>query len=169
MKPAGGKLVVAKKGETKSVSGQQLPPIILGPQEVSSFRLVRSRRETAGSVVAYYHAIKEAKRHAVKIGAGEPVTRLRMYFPTEEMAFAAARSELDRRERGAVTVSLALPGRPELAAEAELVLAGFRDGVAGSWLITRVEHSLDAAGYACSVEAELPNQSITPDAAVVVE
>lgn len=157
VKPAGGKLVLAKKGETKSVSGEQLPAVALVPTDVSRFRVVMSKRETAGMVVAYWHAVKQAKRNEVKVGQGEPVSRLKMYYPTKEMALAAARSELQRRERGKVTVSLTLPGRTDLVAEAPLTLAGFRDGVNGEWVITRVEHSLDSQGYSCTVEAETPN------------
>ena len=157
VKPAGGKLVLAKKGETKSVSGEQLPAVALVPTDVSRFRVVMSKRETAGMVVAYWHAVKQAKRNEVKAGQGEPVSRLKMYYPTKEMALAAARSELQRRERGMVTVSLTMPGRTDLVAEAPLTLAGFRDGVNGEWVITRVEHSLDSGGYSCTVEAETPN------------
>ena len=157
VKPAGGKLVLAKKGETKSVSGEQLPAVALVPTDVSRFRVVMSKRETAGMVVAYWHAVKQAKRNEVKVGQGEPVSRLKMYYPTKEMALAAARSELQRRERGMVTVSLTMPGRTDLVAEAPLTLAGFRDGVNGEWVITRVEHSLDSGGYSCTVEAETPN------------
>ena len=157
VKPAGGKLVLAKKGETKSVSGEQLPAVALVPTDVSRFRVVMSKRETAGMVVAYWHAVKQAKRNEVKVGQGEPVSRLKMYYPTKEMALAAARSELQRRERGKVTVSLTMPGRTDLVAEAPLTLAGFRDGVNGEWVITRVEHSLDSGGYSCTVEAETPN------------
>lgn len=157
VKPAGGKLVLAKKGETKSVSGEQLPAVALVPTDVSRFRVVMSKRETAGMVVAYWHAVKSAKRNEVKVGQGEPVSRLKMYYPTKEMALAAARSELQRRERGKVTVSITLPGRTDLVAEAPLTLAGFRDVVNGSWVITRVEHSLDSGGYSCTVEAETPN------------
>ncbi|WP_210324886.1 phage late control D family protein [Microvirga alba] len=161
VKPAGGKLVLAKKGETKSVSGEQLPTVTLAPGEVSRFRVVQSKRETAGMVVAYWHATKQAKRHEVKVGQGEPVTRLKMYYPTKEMALAAARSELDRRERRKVTASLQLPGRTDLVAEGKVILAGFRDGVDGEWIATRVEHGLDGNGYSCNIELEKPNSDGT--------
>lgn len=162
VKPAAGRLVLAKRGETKSTSGVALPGITLKPAEVSRWRVVMSKAETAGMVVAYWHAVKQAKRHEVKVGSGEPVRRLKMYYPTEEMALAAARSELDRRKRGKVTISLSLPGRPDLQAEAPLILQGFRPGVDGDWIITRVEHSIGGDGYACTVEAEQPNDGADP-------
>lgn len=164
LKPSGGKLVLAKRGETKSTAGEQLPAVTLKPADVSRWRVVQSARETAGMVVAYYHAVKTAKRHEVKVGEGEPVTRLKMWYPTQAMALAAARSELDRRNRAKKTVSITLPGRAELQAEAPLTLAGFRDGVDGEWIITRVEHSLDKqSGYACTIEGEIPNDGEEPE------
>ena len=163
VKPAAGKLVLAKVGSAKTVSGQSLPKVTLAPGDVSRYRVVMSKRETAGMVVAYWHAVKSAKRNEVKVGNGEPVSRLKMYYPTKEMALAAARSELDRRERRKVSVSVTLPGRTDLVAEGRLVLAGFRDGVDGEWSITRAEHSLDGNGYVTTVEAEQPNSGKTPD------
>lgn len=158
VKPAGGKLVVAKRGESKTVSGQELPTITLTPNDRTSWRMVQSKRESAGMVVAYYHAVKQAKRHEVKVGKGEPVRRLRQYYPTQEMALAAARAELSKRERGKVTISITLPGRTDLAAEAKLVLAGWRPGIPTDWIITRVEHSLDEGGYSSTLEAEQPDK-----------
>jgi phage protein D len=120
-------------------------------------------------VVAYWHAVKEAKRNEVKVGTGEPVSRLKMYYPTQEMALAAARSELDRRERRKVTVSVTLPGRTDLVAEGRLILKGFRDGVNGEWSIKRAEHTLGDGGYVTTVEAETPNSGETPPAEDVAD
>ena len=158
VKPANGKLVMAKRGEAKSASGQDLSPVAIEPGDCASWRLVVSKRETAGMVVAYWHAVKQAKRNEVKVGKGEPVRRLKQYYPTEEMALAAARSELERRERGQQTVSLTVTGSPTILAEARLTLTGFRPGVDGEWLISRVTHRIDASGgYVCDLEAEKPN------------
>lgn len=159
VKPAGGKLILAKRGESKSVSGQDLATIIVTPQDINpGWRMVQSKRETAGMVVAYYHAVKEAKRHQVKVGKGEPVRRIKQYFPTQEMARAAARAELSKRERGAMTWAMSMPGGMDLLAEAKLILTGFREGIPLEWIITRVTHTLDAGGgWKTDVEAELPD------------
>lgn len=167
VKPAAGKLVVAKRGESKSVSGEELPPVTILATECTAYRMSISKRETAGMVVAYWHAVKSAKRKEVKVGKGEPVRRLRNNYPTEEMALAAARAELQRRERGQQTLALSVVGRPSIAAEAKLTVAGIRPDVDGEWLITRVTHKIDAAsGYTCDVEAEKANQSEAADVEV---
>jgi phage protein D len=160
VKPAGGKLVLAKRGESKSVSGKALTEITLTPDDdISRFRVTESARESSGTVVAYYHKVKQAKRHEVKVGSGEPVTRIKRYFPTKEMAVAAAKAEAAKRDRKKSTLSITMVGRPDVAAESPLTLEGFRDGVDGEWIVTRVTHRLDkSGGYVCDMEAETPTE-----------
>jgi phage protein D len=157
VKPSDGKLVVAKRGESKSVSGQSLAAISLTPAAVTSWRRLKATRESSGTVVAYYHATKNSKRHEVKVGEGEPVRRLQKYHPTKEMAVDAAKAELAKRDRQKATLSITMPGRNDVAAECPLTTAGFLDGSDGSWIITRVVHAITKdGGYSCSVEAETP-------------
>ncbi len=163
VKPAAGKLIVAKVGSAKTVTGQNLPVVKLTPVDVTNWRVVMSKRETAGTVVAYWHWVRSARRKAVRVGSGEPVRRLKMYYPTREMALAAARSELDRRARRTVTLSVKLPGRTDLVAEGRVIMSGFRDGVDGEWSITRAGHNLDDNGYTTTIEAEQPNDSVLPE------
>jgi phage protein D len=170
VKPAGGKIALTKKGEGKTASGEDLPRILLHASDCTSFRMTTSQRETAGMVVAYWHAVKQSRRNEIKVGTGEPVRRLKQYYPTQEMALAAARSELSRRERGQTTVSFTLPGEPSLAAECTLTVAGFRPGVDGDWLTTRVTHRVDASGgYTCDMEGETPNDPTAPEVEEVAQ
>lgn len=170
VKPANGKLVLAKRGESKSVTGEALAPILLTPSDCTNFRMVMAKRETAGMVVAYWHAVKEAKRNEVKVGKGEPVRRLKQYYPTKEMALSAARADLSRRERGQETIALTCVGSPIIAAECPLTLAGFRPGVDNEWLINRVTHRIDAAGgYVCDLECEKPNKDGEPEVEIESE
>lgn len=158
VKPSNGKLVVAKRGESKSVSGEKLAPVLVDASDCKQWRMSLSKRETAGMVVAYWHKVKEAKRREVKVGKGEPVRRMRNAYPSEEMALAAARSELQRRERGQRTLALSVIGSPDIVAEAPLSVTGIRPDVDGEWLISRVTHRIDAGnGYTCDVEAEKKN------------
>lgn len=168
VKPSNGKIILAKRGESKSVSGQDLPTITLEPSDCSRFRYVESSRESAGMVVAYWHAVKTAKRNEVKVGTGEPVSRLKTYYPTEEMALAAARADLAKRSRGAVTLSIQTIGAPEIGAECPLVLPpSWRPNVAGDWRIKRVVHNVSTEGYSCQVEGEKPDATKAAKVAVV--
>ncbi|MDO5058089.1 MAG: contractile injection system protein, VgrG/Pvc8 family [Lautropia sp.] len=157
VKPAGGRLVLAKRGQAKSASGQVLPAVVLAPDEVSSWRVSITRREQSGTVVAYWHATRQSRRHEVQVGEGEPVFRIKRYYPSLDMAKAAAHAEMDRRVRRQATLSLTMPGRMEVQAEGRVVLAGFREGVDGEWIVTRAEHSLDASGFSSSIEGERAN------------
>lgn len=159
VKAANGKIVVAKRGESKNTAGEELPEIRLRPGQVSSYRVVTARRDSPGTVVSYWHATKQSKRIQVQVGSGDPVRQLRHYYPNEAAARAAAQAELDKRTRGENTLSLTLPGNPAICAEATLVLEGFREGVSGEWIITRVEHKLDSSGYQCTLDAEKPGSS----------
>lgn len=170
VKPANGKLVLAKRGDSKSVSGEPLAPVLIDPSDCGPWRMVLAKRETAGMVVAYWHAVKQARRNEVKVGKGEPVRRLRQYYPTEEMALAAARAELARRERGQETLALSCLGAPYIAAECPLTMVGFRPGVDGEWLISRVTHRIDkSGGYSCDLEAEKPNAEEEPEVEIESE
>ena len=87
--------------------------------------------------------------------------------PTEEMALAAARAELSRRERAQETLALSAVGDPGYLAEAPLTTTGFRPDIDSQWLISSVTHSLDCTGgYVCDIEAEKPNSGDVPEVEV---
>jgi phage protein D len=163
VKPAGGKLLVAKRGESKTIGGDELPVVTMRPTDVGTWTCRKSTKEGKGTVVAFYRDTKQSKRVEVTVGSGDPVRRLRHASTNAENAKAAAQAELDKRERGQVTFSATMEGRPDLVAEGRLVLEGFREGVAGTWLLSKVEHVLDEQGYRCNIEAEKPTEAETSE------
>lgn len=156
-KPVGGKLIFATRGEAKTVSGVQLPTVVVNKTDVTHWDCKEVARESAGTVAAYYHVTHQGKRHEVKVGQGEPVKRIRYWFANQAEALAAATAELQRRKRALFELELSCPGHPDIVAEGPLVVAGFRDGVPTNWIVKRTIHSMSKTGYACEVEAELPN------------
>ncbi|AKZ26951.1 phage tail protein [Ralstonia solanacearum] len=157
VKPQAGKLIVAKRGDAKGASGNAMPAVYVDRSQTSHHSMTKARREKPGTVVAYWHATKTAKRVEVTVGEGDPVTRIRHFFPTQAAAQAAAQAALDKRVRGEHKLRFSMVGDPALTAERPLTVTGFRDGINGDWLIRRVEHHIDGGGYRCDVEAELPN------------
>jgi phage protein D len=158
VKIAGGVLVFAKRGEARALSGQALPVLAVTPADVSFWQLTESTRESAGTAVAFYHDGRKAARHAVEVGQGEPVRRVRYLFKSQQEALAAAKAALARARRGQQRLELRLQGHPELLAEGPLALQGFHPDVSTAWIVTQVVHSLSkGGGYTCEVEAELPN------------
>ena len=94
-------------------------------------------------------------KHFIKVGSGEPTRRLRHWYQDEDAAKEAAQAELDKRIRGEHKLTLTMPGNPAMGAESPLLATGFRAGIDGEWLITRVAHSLSkGTGYVCDIEAE---------------
>lgn len=163
-KPAGGKLIFTKRGDATTASGAALPRIAVDAADVTAFEWSISTRDSAGTVVAYYHAKRAAKRHEVTAGTGEPVKRIKQYFATADMALAAAKAELARRARGEYKITLNMPGDPRMTAECLLDVTGFRTELNGEWLVKRVEHALGKDAYRCVVECERPNSDATVEA-----
>ena len=147
-KAAGGKLLFLKRGESGLAS------VSLTRWDLSSWRMTQSSKDSAGTVVAYWNERKNAKRHEVQVGEGEPVRRLKHSYADAKSAQVAAQSALDTAKRGEETLSLTLPGNPLLSAEMPLEISEVRDGINGSWIIEQVTHSIDkSVGYSCGVEA----------------
>lgn len=157
-KPAGGKLVLAKRGESKAASGQAIPAVTIDASQVTSWRLVIAKKEKAGRVIAYWHDMGAAERKGETVGSGDPVVRLRHTYPSQAQAKQAAQAHRNSRARGEQKLTLTMPGDSSLTAEARLTLTGFRDGVNGEWLVTSVVHGFSpSSGYSCTVDAEHPN------------
>ena len=147
-KPAGGKLLFVKRGDI------DLPNLILAKEQVSDWEMTSSTSDSAGTVIAYWHDKKGAKRKEVKVGDGEPVKRLRHSYQDEKSAYAAAQASLDQSRRSEERLSLNLPGNPEISAEKPLTLINFREGIAGDWIIEQATHSIDkGVGFKTSLQA----------------
>lgn len=147
-KPAGGKLLFVKRGEI------DLGKVELTRYQVSNWTMTSSSRDSAGTVITYWHEKNKAKKIEMKLGEGEPVRRLRHTYLDEKSARAAAQSALDSSKRNEVKVSIELPGDPLLSAEAKLSLSSFRSGIDGDWLIDSVTHAIDkTTGFMSSLEA----------------
>ncbi|MEQ9132640.1 MAG: hypothetical protein RJQ08_08365 [Salinisphaeraceae bacterium] len=130
------------------------PALTLRPQDVSTWRAHFMPRREFQAVTAHYHDYGAAERTPVTAGEGEPVKVLNRTYETADVALAHAKSTLARGRRKARSLTLTLPGRPDLATHTVLGLDGFRERVDNRWLITQVTHTLDKRGYRCRVEAE---------------
>lgn len=156
-KPAGGKLLLVPRGQSSSVTGLSMPAVEIRPQDASRWRFSLADRSEYRAVRASWRAAEAAGSVTEEAGSGEPVYALRRLYASQGEARDAARAKLAALARGTgrATVTLALR-RPELSAESELLLAGFRDGADGLWVCTQARHQLAGGGYSTSVTAELP-------------
>lgn len=154
-----GRLVLAKRGRTKAVGGADLQAVAISPGQGATWRMVTAGRGDYGGVRAYWHDLDSAQRREVVEGdADGRVQSLTKTYPTEEEAREAAASKLRATSKGKDTLTVnAMPGNPRLAAEQPVQATGFRAGVDGAWVATRVEHKLSGSGgYTTDLECELP-------------
>ncbi len=153
-KPGNGRIIMAKRGESLTASGQPMPRVPLSKGQVGRWSYRNSLRQKAGSVVATYQDLGKGKPQECTAGEGAPVQRLKNRFPKKETAQKAADSELLRLTRAGRSFSVSMKGAPDAKAEAVLQAIGFRSYIDGDWLITRAVHTLDSGGYQTKIEAE---------------
>lgn len=117
-----------------------------------------SSRDASGAMVAVWRDLGSTKDQEVTIGSGGgPVTRLRHRYKSEAEARRSAEAAKARADRGEWALSLELPGRADIQAEARLSVVGlYPEADARTWLIRTVRHTVDSGGWRSSIEAELP-------------
>ena len=156
-KLSGKRLAFVPAGQGLAGGGEPVSAVTIRRDQVKDYRAILADRGKYRSVEAHWQDQEEGKRASEHAGEGEPVFVLRHTYPDAEQARSAARSRLDQLARGRSTVSLTLAnGDPKLRAQSRVTLTGFRTGVDGEWLATRVTHKLTSSGYTTSLEAEIP-------------
>lgn len=152
-----GSLVCLPAGGGKTSSGKALPHITLTRRDGDGHRFLQADRDSFDGVKAYYYDVGSTKKQEAIAGGGDKLKDLRNTYSDQETALRAARSELNRLQRGSATLSYNLAkGRPELIPELTYTLRGIKAEIdAITWYGGNVVHSLTAdAGYTMSLELE---------------
>jgi phage protein D len=154
-KPTDGHLVFADDMSAKSTSGKNLPTKNIDVSELGEYSC--SFRETesggaAGTVFANWYDKENGKYHMVSVGSGDPETELDEIFSSEKTALAAAQAKFKRVAKSNKTFRFTTGGRPDFFAESPVVFTGLSPKIPTNWIISRVEHTLSASGFATSVE-----------------
>ncbi|OIQ43073.1 MAG: hypothetical protein BM560_02535 [Roseobacter sp. MedPE-SWde] len=153
-KPGNGRLIIAKRGESLTASGEPMPELKVSLGDVSNWTYSNTLRGQAGTVIASYQDLGKGAQLECKAGDGAPALRLKRRFPNKAAAQKAADSELSRLRRAGRSLSISMKGSPDAKAEARLILRHFRSYVEQPWLITQAVHTVDSGGYRTSVTAE---------------
>mgnify|MGYP001810489578 CR=1 FL=1 len=149
-------LILAKAGESKSVGGASLSPIIIDKTQVSGYQCTIADRGKYAAVTAMYHDKQTGQNIAVSTSAEKPAHTLRHTYDDQQQAIEAARAKKSELDQGAATVDITLSvGDPDLFAESPLILNGFRTGIAGEWTAIRVEHSFSKSGFTTQINAKV--------------
>ena len=167
-KPVNDLYVLAKRGQVKTITGQTIPPVVVGvpgnndPTDTGRFincQVDKPSRTNVSGVKAKWTDSGTGQEHEVLDGE-EPFKKLRQAYESADTAQQACRAELTKVSRQGVSVRLDLPGDPYLVAEGLLTLNGsFPPEMAGDWSIDKVTARGDkSGGYRCSVVATQPSK-----------
>jgi len=173
VKVTSNNLIFAKKGNSRAVSGDLVPPVTIHRNQCKSgYSVTFAERESYASVKAKWHNKATAKveyidakgRHRKKnptknleteSSSKEPQKTLRHTYDSKEQAEAAVKAEIAKLNRGTSKLTLPLSvGVPTVAAEGFITLVGFRDGINGDWNVTSVSHTWSNSGATNSLNAE---------------
>jgi phage protein D len=158
VKPTYGKLVVAKTGSGKSVSGLAMPRITLPKSDLSSWEIGFAARPAFVSVECQFHDVGSATPGTYSVSSSTttsvPKFRLNRMMADLPEASRTARALLDRFQREGQTFEVTLPGRTDILAETVIELDGMRKRLVGPWLVTRAVHTLGRGGYTVSASGE---------------
>ncbi|WP_086930763.1 phage late control D family protein [Agarilytica rhodophyticola] len=156
-KLANKNLIIVVEGDSKAISGKNLPIINLNRENVIQHRLTQAERGKYKTVIAHWHDTQAAQKIPVTAGEGNPAFTIRHDYADAEEARRAAEAKLNALNRGSATLSLTLIGDTRLQAEGVLQLDNFREPLNSDWLIKHVEHQLNNSGFTTRLDAEAPN------------
>ncbi len=157
-KPISHRLLMVKKGQAKTATGKSLPTVNLTRSDFvdPGWEMQAPDRGRYKAVTAFYQDIQAGEKKPVTIGSGKPVYVIRSPFTTQARAEQAARSRLDRLDRGTATLRGSVSPRSDMFAEGKINVSGIRSGVNGSWSLTKVITKIYDDGLTVSFNAEVP-------------
>ncbi len=173
-RPLGPVLTVIRRGTATTVSGALLPALTLTPTEVTRWSYTYAARREAGAagdkrggVRAWWWDIAAGESRKIEQGS-PPYEDIRRLHDSEADARVSISAHANKAARSNAELSIDLPGRPDIQAEAALVLSGWRPLIPVRWRITRVTHDLKPAGYTRRITAEVLPGLLDPTAVATV-
>lgn len=157
----GGHLLFIPAGHATTASGIGIPPIVLQREDGDQHRYSVTDRDSYSGVTAAWHDTESAERRNVIAGSSDNPKRLRPIYASEEDAFAAAKGEWQRLQRGAAEFGLSLAdGRPDIYPETPVTLRGWKRGIDDTrWILTEVSHEIGDGGYTSTLKMEVAEKN----------
>lgn len=163
-KPINDLYVLARRGQTKSISGKILAPVSLTVTNdnrpgdrafINASTDDDARVKFKGCKTVWWDG-ESGKECIVETGA-EPFDRVRQRYPGEAEAKAAGEGRLRKLEREAVKIRIDAPGNPAFAAEGLVNLDDTFGTMAGAWSIDKLtESGSRQQSYRAVIEASFP-------------
>ncbi|MCQ4630953.1 hypothetical protein GB927_012945 [Shinella sp. CPCC 100929] len=153
-----GHLVFARKGKGMSISGQALPDVEIGPDDLhgeDAYRLRGCARAKYGTVRAYWHDPATVTRKKVEEKDGDgPVYEIPELYQDEAEAKEAVKGQRKNSDREEEKLSLTVVGKETRQAEAKLKVSGIDRDADGEWSIDSITHNfIGSAIYTNNIEA----------------
>lgn len=160
-----GKLIVARRGDGKSGSGQALPLVTVGRADLASYSMTFPDRSAFGKVRVGYHDNKTGALRTIELpnkdappDAQATIYTDRHVHPTAAAAGAAAKSRVQALNRATVTGRLELmDGRADVGAEKRVKLVGIKNGADGEYLIESVEQNFTKSSWITTISINAGN------------
>lgn len=156
-----GTLLFMPKGQSQTISGQELPTFLIQRSYGDSHRYsCTDGGEEVTAVRAFYYDDKMAKKLEVVIGdeSNQNIKELRHIHRDKDTATFAARAKLNNLKRTSETLSYSMAlGNPELIPEMTFLFAGLKPQIDDTyWLGTTIIDNLDSSGgYTTDIQLEL--------------
>ena len=155
-KAAGQTLIFSRRGLQKDASiRNKLGQFTIRPdQNIKNWHIVEEDQSPFDKVIARWHNPDTSITVEETAGTGNKIRYLPHVYANQSEAQNAARAELRRTQRKARTGRMSLVGRGDLRSEGELILEGWRDGINGSYILTKVVNRIGES-YTTEIEFEL--------------
>lgn len=156
-----GMLLFMPKGQSQTISGQELPTFLLSRAKGDEHRYSYSDGgEEVTAIRAFYYDDKMAKKLEVIVGdeSNQNIKELRHIHRDKQTATLAARAKLNHFKRTAETLSYKLArGIPDLVPEQTFLFLGIKQQIDDIyWLGTTITDTLDASsGYTTELQLEV--------------
>ncbi|MCZ3210685.1 contractile injection system protein, VgrG/Pvc8 family [Acinetobacter baumannii] len=155
-----GKLLFMPKGQSQTISGQELPTFVLTRSKGDEHRYSFSDGgEEVTAIRAFYYDNKMAKKLEVIVGdqSHQNIKELRHIHRDKQTATLAARAKLNHFKRTAETLSYRLArGVPDLIPEQTFLFIGVKEQIDEIfWLGTTITDTLDGNGYTTDLQLEV--------------
>jgi phage protein D len=159
-----GRLVVARPGEGKSVTGKTLPPIIVTPNDLAgahSWRVKENEEAKHGKIRAPWNDRATGRIRSFELpgtdGSSDATFTFREPFQNEADAKRAAEGKRRELGRAGGQLWMKIYGRPTAQAEAMVTPLGVDEDADLEWSVERVRHIFMAtAAYLTEIEAVSP-------------
>lgn len=155
-KPAGGALLVQRRGDGKTAAGDTVAAPVIPRHRLSDWSWSWAGRTVYRSAEAEWTETGTGVTHKVKTGSGTPLKKIRHPYATEAEATRAAEAALSGAARAGMNVSCTLAGfEPGLLGGASVALTGLMPvELNGEWHLKAVSHRLDGGGLITEFQGE---------------